>query len=123
MVCPDRVPDAQSRCAGVCLSACIIFLSQRHECPTHTKIAVRRGKRRRKRVVAALGTPISEECSFRQDKLNRPSAKRILGFPISGPKGKATIYAGGDKIRGDLGAFSKLTSRLMGPEKRLTSRN
>ena len=71
------------------------------------KIAVTRAKSDQ-RVVAALGTPIQEGLvPSGKTNVNGPSGEADLAIPISGPKGKATIYAVGTKSAGQW-EFSKL---------------
>lgn len=66
------------------------------------------------RVVAALGTPIREGM-FASGKanVNGPSGEADLAIPISGPKGKATIYAVATKSMGRW-IFSKLAVQVEG---------
>ena len=68
------------------------------------------------RVVAALGKPIHEGM-FTSGKINvnGTSGEADIGIPISGPKGKATIYAVGTKSAGEWN-FSKLAVQLDGGE-------
>jgi hypothetical protein len=68
------------------------------------------------RVVAALGTPIREGM-FTSGKINvtGPSGEADIGIPISGPKGKATIYVIGTKSAGEW-TFSKLSVQVDGGE-------
>jgi hypothetical protein len=79
------------------------------------KSAVARAKSNQ-RVVAALGTPI-QEGMFVSGKSNvtGPSGEADLAIPISGPKGKATIYAVAAKSAGEW-TFSKLVVKLDGGE-------
>jgi len=77
------------------------------------KIAVARAKSD-ERVVAALGTPIREGMfSSGKTNVNGPSGEADIAIPISGPKGKATIYALGTKSEGTW-SFSKLNVRIDG---------
>jgi len=79
------------------------------------KIAVARAKSDQ-RVVAALGTPISEGMfASGKTNLNGPSGEADIGIPISGPKGKATIYAVATKSEGEW-SFSKLDVKVDGTE-------
>jgi hypothetical protein len=75
------------------------------------KTAVARAKSNQ-RVVTALGTPI-EEGMFVSGKtnVNGASGEADLGIPISGPKGKATIYAVATKSAGEW-IFSKLVVKI-----------
>lgn len=77
------------------------------------KTAISRAKSDQ-RVVAALGTPI-QEGMFVGGKVNvtGPSGEADLAIPISGPKGKATIYAVGTKFAGEW-TFSKLIVKVDG---------
>ena len=71
------------------------------------KLAVARAKSDQ-RVVAALGTPISEALfTSGKTSVNGPFGEAEIGIPISGPKGKATIYAVATKSEGTW-SFSKL---------------
>jgi len=75
------------------------------------KIAVARAKSDQ-RVVAALGTPIKEGMfSSGKTNVNGPSGEADIAVPISGPKGKATIYAVASKSEGDW-SFSKLDVKI-----------
>ena len=79
------------------------------------KVAVSRAKTNQ-RVVTALGTPIQEGMFVSgKTNVNGPSGEANLGIPISGPKGKATIYAVATKSAGDW-TFSKLTVKVGGGE-------
>ena len=92
--------------------ACIVFLvfSVMKSSDAY-KIAVARAKSDR-RVVTALGTPIKEGM-FASGKTNvkGPSGEADIGIPISGPKGKATIYAVATKSEGQW-RFSKLDVKI-----------
>jgi hypothetical protein len=77
------------------------------------KIAVARAKSDQ-RVVAALGTPISEGMfTSGKTNVNGPSGEADIAIPISGPKGKATIYAVATKSAGTW-TFSKLAVQMEG---------
>src|SRR5882672_2417574 len=77
------------------------------------KIAAARAKSDQ-RVVAALGTPISEGMfTSGKTNVNGPSGEADIGIPISGPKGKATIYAVATKSE-DQWNFSKLEVKVEG---------
>lgn len=68
------------------------------------------------RVVAALGTPIHEGLvPSGKTNVSGPSGEADIGIPISGPKGKATIYAVATKSAGEW-AFSKLAVKIDGGE-------
>jgi hypothetical protein len=94
--------------------ACIVFLvfSVMKSSDAY-KIAVARAKSDQ-RVGAALGTPISEGMfSSGKTNVNGQSGEADLGIPISGPKGKATIYAVATKSEGTW-SFSKLDVKIDG---------
>src|SRR5438132_4587908 len=77
------------------------------------KIAVARAKSDQ-RVVAALGTPISEGMfTSGKTNVNGPSGEADISIPISGPKGKATIYAVATKSEGEW-SFSRLNVKIDG---------
>ena len=64
------------------------------------------------RVTAALGTPISEGWLLSgSTKVNGGSGEADLSIPISGPKGKGTIYAVATKFAGEW-TFSKLFVKI-----------
>lgn len=68
------------------------------------------------RVVAALGTPIKEGLvPSGKTNVNGPSGEADIAIPISGPKGKGTIYAVGTKSAGKW-EFSKLAVQIDGGE-------
>ncbi len=68
------------------------------------------------RVVSALGTPIKEGLvPSGKTNVNGPSGEADIAIPISGPKGKATIYAVGTKSVGKW-QFSKLAVQIDGGE-------
>src|SRR5205085_2214849 len=68
------------------------------------------------RVVAALGTPIRDGLvPSGSTNVKGPSGEADLAIPISGPKGKATIYAVGTKSAGEW-TFSKLVVQVGGGE-------
>jgi len=92
--------------------ACIVFfaLSILKSSDAY-KIAVSRAKSDQ-RVVTALGTPIREGLvPSGKTNVTGPSGEADLGIPISGPKGKATIYAVAPKSAGTW-AFSKLVVQV-----------
>jgi Cytochrome oxidase complex assembly protein 1 len=99
---------------AVLFVACIVFLvfSVMKSSDAY-KIAVARAKSDQ-RVVAALGTPISEGMfASGKTNVNGPSGEADIGIPISGPKGKATIYAVATKSEGAW-SFSKLNVKIDG---------
>ncbi len=64
------------------------------------------------RVTAALGTPIKDGLvPSGKTSVNGPSGEADIAIPISGPKGKGTIYAVGTKSAGKW-EFSKLTVQI-----------
>jgi cytochrome oxidase complex assembly protein 1 len=66
------------------------------------------------RVVAALGTPIHDGLvPSGKTNVSGPSGEADLAIPISGPKGKATIYVVGTKSAGKWD-FSKLAVQIDG---------
>lgn len=75
------------------------------------KMAVARAKADA-RVVAALGTPISEGWWLSGNtNVNGGSGDADLSIPISGPKGKGTIYAVATKAAGEW-TYSKLVVKI-----------
>ena len=75
------------------------------------KISLARAKSDQ-RVVAALGTPISEGMfTSGKTNVNGPSGEADIAIPISGPKGKGTIYAVATKSEGQW-SFSKLDVKI-----------
>ena len=67
------------------------------------------------RVVAALGSPIKEGLvPSGKTNVNGSSGEADIAIPISGPKGKATIYAVGTKSDGKW-EFSKLSISVKAP--------
>jgi hypothetical protein len=75
------------------------------------KMAVSRAKADQ-RVTNALGTPIEEGWFLKgSTKVSGTSGEADLTIPISGPKGKGTIYAVATKFAGDW-TFSKLSVKL-----------
>jgi Cytochrome oxidase complex assembly protein 1 len=75
------------------------------------KIAVSRAKSNQ-RVVATLGLPIREGwIPTGETHVNGPSGEADIAIPISGPKGKATIYAVATKSEGTWN-FSKLSVKI-----------
>lgn len=63
------------------------------------------------RVTAALGTPISEGSSSGKTTVVNGSGEADLTIPISGPKGKGTIYVVATKSAGDW-TYSKLLVKV-----------
>jgi len=79
------------------------------------KTALARAKNDRD-VIAALGTPIHDGLApSGNTHVNGPSGQADIAIPISGPKGKATIYAVATKSGGKW-EFSKLTVQVDGGE-------
>lgn len=75
------------------------------------KIAVTRAKND-ERVVRAIGKPISEGMFMSGNtNVNGGSGQADLAIPISGPKGKAKIYAVATKSAGEW-VYSKLVVRV-----------
>lgn len=75
------------------------------------KTAVARAKAD-SRVAAALGTPVEEGWWLSGNtNVNGASGEADLSIPISGPKGKGTIYAVATKSGGDW-TYSKLTVKI-----------
>ena len=75
------------------------------------KTAVARAKSD-SRVIAALGTPIEEGWFLSGNtNVNGGSGNADLSIPISGPKGKGTIYAVATKSAGEW-TFSKLNVKI-----------
>ena len=99
---------------AVLFVACIVFfVFSVMKSSDAYKIAVARAKSDQ-RVVAALGTPISEGMfASGKTNVNGPSGEADIAIPISGPKGKATIYAVGTKSEGTW-SFSKLNVKVDG---------
>jgi Cytochrome oxidase complex assembly protein 1 len=79
------------------------------------KTAVSRAKTNQ-RVATALGIPIQEGMfAWGKSNVNGPSGDADLAIPISGPNGKATIYAVATKSAGEW-TFSKLIVKVDGGE-------
>lgn len=75
------------------------------------KMAVARAKSD-SRVIAALGTPIEEGWYLSgHTNVNGGSGDADISIPISGPKGKGTIYAVATKSGGEW-TYSKLTVKI-----------
>jgi cytochrome oxidase complex assembly protein 1 len=99
---------------GVAFFVCIFFLvfSVLKSSDAY-KTALARAKNDQ-RVIAALGTPIHDGLvPSGKTNVNGASGEADLAIPISGPKGKATIYAVGTKSDGKW-EFSKLTVQVDG---------
>lgn len=100
----------------VCFTACIVlFVFSVMKSSDVYKTAVARATSDQ-RVTAALGTPIREG-TFVGGRVNTYGAggDSNLAIPISGPKGKATIYVVGTKSAGKW-EYSKLTVQIDGGE-------
>ena len=99
---------------GVLFVVCIVFVVfSVVKASEPYKLAVTRAKSD-ERVAAALGTPISEGMfASGKTNVNGPSGEADLSIPISGPKGKATIYVVGSKSAGKW-EFSKLAVEVDG---------
>jgi hypothetical protein len=99
---------------AVLFVACIVFLAfSVMKSSDAYKIAVSRAKSDQ-RVVAALGTPISEGMfSSGKTNANGLSGEADIAIPISGPKDKAMIYAVATKSEGTW-SFSKLNVKIDG---------
>jgi hypothetical protein len=97
---------------AVLFVACIVFfVFSVMKSSDAYKIAVARAKSDQ-RVVAALGTPISEGMfASGNTHVNGASGEADIAIPISGPKGKATIYAVATKSEGTW-SFSKLKVKI-----------
>jgi hypothetical protein len=79
------------------------------------KTALERAKNDQ-RVIASVGTPIHDGLvPSGKTNVNGPSGEANIAIPISGPKGKATIYAVGTKSAGKW-EFSKLAVQIDGGE-------
>lgn len=63
------------------------------------------------KVIAALGTPISEGFPMGSVNTSGESGDVDLSIPIAGPKGKATIYVVGKKFAGRW-TYSKLSVKI-----------
>jgi Cytochrome oxidase complex assembly protein 1 len=101
---------------GVLFVVCVIFLVFG---VLKSSDVYRRALERAKsddRVIAALGTPIREGM-FTSGKINAtgPAGDANIAIPISGPKGKGTIYVVGTKSAAEW-TFSKLTVQVDGGE-------
>jgi hypothetical protein len=75
------------------------------------KMAVARAKAD-SRVITALGTPITEGWWLSGNtKVDGASGEADLSIPISGPKGKGTVYAVATKSAGEW-TYSKLVVKI-----------
>src|SRR5207302_9900023 len=101
---------------GVLFVVCIVFfVFSILKSSDAYKIAVTRAKEDQ-RVVAVLGAPIQEGLvPSGKTNVNGPSGEADIAIPISGPKGKATIYAVGTKSAGKW-TFSKLAVQVEGSD-------
>ncbi len=101
---------------GVLFVVCIVFfVFSVLKSSDAYKTALARAKSDQ-RVVAALGTPIRDGLvPSGKTNVNGPSGEADIGIPISGPKGKATIYAVGTKSA-DKWTFSKLAVQVEGSD-------
>ena len=99
---------------GVLFVVCIVFfVFSILKSSDAYKIAVTRAKEDQ-RVVAVLGAPIQEGLvPSGKTNVNGPSGEADIAIPISGPKGKATIYAVGTKSAGKW-EFSELAVQTDG---------
>jgi len=99
---------------AVLFVACIVFfVFSVMKSSDAYKIAVARAKND-PRVIAALGTPIAEGMfTSGKTNVNGPSGEADIAIPISGPKGKGTIYAVATKSEGTW-SFSKLDVKIEG---------
>ncbi|HEX4638834.1 MAG TPA: cytochrome c oxidase assembly factor 1 family protein [Chthoniobacterales bacterium] len=97
---------------GVLLVVCmVLFVFGVLKSSDVYKTAVARAKDDQ-RVTAALGTPIREGMvPSGSTKVNGPSGEANIAIPISGPKGKGTIYAEATKASGEW-TFSKLEVKI-----------
>ena len=99
--------------AGLFVVCMVFFVFSVMKSSDAYKIAVARAKSDQ-RVVAALGNPIHEGMfSSGKTNVNGPSGEADIAIPISGPKGKATIYAVATKSEGTW-SFSKLDVKIEG---------
>lgn len=99
---------------GVIFVVCVVFFVFSVLKSTDVyKTALARAKNDQ-RVVAALGAPIQDGLvPSGKTNVNGPSGEADIAIPISGPKGKATIYAVGTKAAGKW-EFSKLAVQIDG---------
>lgn len=70
-------------------------------------------------VIAALGTPIEEGYFLSgSTNVNGASGQADLAIPISGPKGKATVYVVAKKSAGEW-TYEKLVVEIAAPKERI----
>jgi hypothetical protein len=74
--------------------------------------AVARAKANEK-VVAALGTPIDDSFPMGKVNTNNDTGDADLSIPLSGPKGKATVYVVGTRS-GGVWTYSKMSVTITG---------
>jgi hypothetical protein len=99
--------------ALLCVACLVFFVFSGMKSSDAYKTAVARAKSDQ-RVVAALGDPISEGMfGSGKTNVNGPAGDADIAIPISGPKGKATIYAVATKSEGTW-SFSKLNVKIDG---------
>ena len=79
--------------------------------------AVARAKANEK-VIAALGTPIEEGFPMGSVNTNNDAGDADLKIPISGPKGKATIYVVGTRSGGTW-TYSKMNVKVTGTDEEI----
>lgn len=79
--------------------------------------AVMRAKRNDK-VTTALGTPIEEGFPSGSVNTNNDKGDADLTIPLSGPKGKATVYVVGTRSAG-LWTYSKMTAKIAGTDEEI----
>jgi len=96
---------------GACLAFLVIVVFGALKQTDVYKMAVARAKSD-SRVIAALGTPIEEGWYLSGNtSVNNGSGNADLSIPISGPKGKGTIYAVATKSGGEW-SYSKLNVKI-----------
>ena len=101
--------------AGLFVVCIIFFAFSVMKSSDAYKLALARAKSDQ-RVIAALGAPIKEGMfTSGNTNVNGPSGEANIAIPISGPKGKATIYAVGTKSAGQW-TFSKLAVQVQGSD-------
>ncbi|HSV62709.1 MAG TPA: cytochrome c oxidase assembly factor Coa1 family protein [Chthoniobacterales bacterium] len=96
---------------GACLAFLVIVVFGALKQTDVYKMAVARAKSD-SRVIAALGTPVEEGWYLSGNtSVNNGSGTADLSIPISGPKGKGTIYAVATKSGGEW-SYSKLSVKI-----------
>jgi Cytochrome oxidase complex assembly protein 1 len=65
------------------------------------------------KVVAALGTPIEEGFPMGKVNTNNDTGDANLSIPLSGPKGKCTVYVVGTRS-GGVWTYSKMSATITG---------